>query len=132
VLDLPVLFGQNSLRLQFTAWCTFTDGHVIEADSNLARDYLAVLRRFAQLSTADVKSVDHELRNRQVFCFSILGDSFISLLRTRLVGLAALTGAVNSEALYCSSNQYKPQVTIISRALLFHVMNVELSVLDEW
>ncbi|KAG2063841.1 hypothetical protein BDR04DRAFT_1111011, partial [Suillus decipiens] len=79
----------------------FTDGHVIEADSNLARDYLAVLRRFAQLSTADVKLVDHELRNR-----------------TRLVGLAALTGA------------YKPQASIISRALLFHVMNAELSVLD--
>jgi hypothetical protein len=109
--DLEVVARAASV---FTAWCTFTDGHVIEADSNLARDYLAVLRRFAQLSTADVKSVDHELRNR-----------------TRLVGLAALTGAVNSEALYCSSNQYKPQVTIISRALLFHVMNVELSVLDE-
>lgn len=109
--DLEVVARAASV---FTAWCTFTDGHVIEADSNLARDYLAVLRRFAQLSTADVKSVDHELRNR-----------------TRLVGLAALTGAVNSEALYCSSNQYKPQVSIISRALLFHVMNAELSVLDE-
>ncbi|KAG1840083.1 hypothetical protein DFJ58DRAFT_858586 [Suillus subalutaceus] len=109
--DLEVVARAASV---FTAWCTFTDGHVIEADSNLARDYLAVLRRFAQLSTADVKSVDHELRNR-----------------TRLVGLAALTGAVNSEALYCSSNHYKPQVSIISRALLFHVMNAELSVLDE-
>ncbi|KAG2154934.1 uncharacterized protein EDB93DRAFT_124660 [Suillus bovinus] len=109
--DLEVVARAASV---FTAWCTFTDGHVIEADSNLARDYLAVLRRFAQLSTADVKSVDHELRNR-----------------TRLVGLAALTGAVNSEALYCSSNQYKPQALIVSRALLFHVMNAELSVLDE-
>ncbi|KAG1815553.1 uncharacterized protein BJ212DRAFT_1357221 [Suillus subaureus] len=109
--DLEVVARAASV---FTAWCTFTDGHVIEADSNLARDYLAVLRRFAQLSTADVKSVDHELRNR-----------------TRLVGLAALTGAVNSEALYCSSNQYEPQVSTISRALLFHVMNAELSVLDE-
>ncbi|KAG1783176.1 hypothetical protein EV702DRAFT_1176389 [Suillus placidus] len=109
--DLEIVARAASV---FTAWCTFTDGHVIEADSNLARDYLAVLRRFAQLSTADVKSVDHELRNR-----------------TRLVGLAALTGAVNSEALYCSSNHYKPQVSVISRALLFHVMNAELSVLDE-
>ncbi|KAG2156199.1 hypothetical protein DEU56DRAFT_224351 [Suillus clintonianus] len=109
--DLEVVARAASV---FTAWCTFTDGHVIGADSNLARDYLAVLRRFAQQSTADVKSVDHELRNR-----------------TRLVGLAALTGAVNSEALYCSSSQYKPQASIISRALLFHVMNADLSVLDE-
>ncbi|KAG0709779.1 hypothetical protein DFH29DRAFT_885776 [Suillus ampliporus] len=108
--DLEVVARAASV---FTAWCTFTDGHVIEADSNLAQDYLAVLRRFAQQSTADVKSVDHELRNR-----------------TRLVGLAALTGAVNSEALYCSSNQYKPQVSIISRSLLFHVMHADLSVLD--
>ncbi|KAG1755543.1 hypothetical protein EDB19DRAFT_1891798 [Suillus lakei] len=109
--DLEVVARAASV---FTAWCTFTDGHVIGADSNLARDYLAVLRRFVQLSTAEVKSVDHELRNR-----------------TRLVGLAALTGAVNSEALYCSSTQYKPQVSIISHALLFHVMNADLSVLDE-
>ncbi|KAG2077272.1 hypothetical protein BDR04DRAFT_1000801 [Suillus decipiens] len=59
--DLEVVARAASV---FTAWCTFTDGHVIEADSNLARDYLSVLRRFAQLSTAEVKSVDHELRNR--------------------------------------------------------------------
>ncbi|KAG1752645.1 uncharacterized protein EDB91DRAFT_1243408 [Suillus paluster] len=109
--DLEIVARAASV---FTAWCTFTDGHVIGADSNLAQDYFAVLRQFAQQSTADVKSVDHELRNR-----------------TRLVGLAALTGAVNSEALYCSSSQYKPQVSIISRSLLFHVMHADLTVLDE-
>lgn len=59
-----ILFRLSSPMLQFTAWCTFTDGHVIGADSHLALDYLAVLRQFALQSTAEVKSVDHELRNR--------------------------------------------------------------------
>ncbi|KAH7931244.1 hypothetical protein BV22DRAFT_1027474 [Leucogyrophana mollusca] len=98
----------------FTAWCTYTDGHAIGVDAALTEDYLFVLRKFASQSSAEIKSVDNELRNR-----------------TRLIGLAALTGAVNSEALYTSSSQFAPQVKVIARPLLFHVVKTEVSVLED-
>lgn len=50
--------------------------------------------------------------------------------RTRLIGLAALVGAVNSEALYKPSGQFQPQVSIIMRALLIPLLQVDVSVLN--
>ncbi len=50
--------------------------------------------------------------------------------RTRLIGLAALVGAVNSEALYKPSAQFQPQVSIIMRALLIPLLQVDVSVLS--
>ncbi|EGN93012.1 hypothetical protein SERLA73DRAFT_98316 [Serpula lacrymans var. lacrymans S7.3] len=98
----------------FTAWCTYTDGHVIGSDATLTENYISILRKFSSQSIIEIKSVDHELTNR-----------------TRMVGLTALTGAVNSEALYSSSSQFKPQVTSIIHPLLFHLLNADLSTLDD-
>ncbi|KAG8218633.1 hypothetical protein J3R82DRAFT_4297 [Butyriboletus roseoflavus] len=97
-----------------TAWCTYTGGHSIGVDPQMTQNYLVVLGHFAKQSTAEIKSVDYELRNR-----------------TRLVGLAAITGVVNSEALYFSSTQFKSQVSRIIHALLSHVLQADLKSLDE-
>lgn len=51
--------------------------------------------------------------------------------RTRLVGLAALSGAVNSEVLYNTSSEFKAQVTIIVRPLLATLLFTDLSELDQ-
>ncbi|KAH7887618.1 hypothetical protein F5I97DRAFT_1951639 [Phlebopus sp. FC_14] len=98
----------------FTAWCTYTDGHVIGADEDLTHNYLSVLRHFSTQCIAEHKSIDQELTNR-----------------TRLIGLAAVAGAVNSEALYASSTQFKPQAYLISGALLSHVIRADLNMLEE-
>lgn len=50
-------------------------------------------------------------------------------VRTRLVGLAALTGAVTSEALY-SSTQFASQVSIVVPALMVNILEVDISTLD--
>ncbi|KAF8138461.1 hypothetical protein EV363DRAFT_1520744 [Boletus edulis] len=97
-----------------TAWCTYTDGHAIGVDAGMTQNYLVVLSHFAKQSIVEIKSVDYELRNR-----------------TRVVGLAAITGVVNSEALYISSTQFKSQASRIIRALLFHVLQSEIKSLDE-
>ncbi|KAA1466315.1 hypothetical protein DENSPDRAFT_831122 [Dentipellis sp. KUC8613] len=96
----------------FTAWTTFTDGRLIGVDSQVTKDYMSILDRFAQMSVVDSKSSDHEFRNR-----------------TRLVGLAALTGVVTSEALY-SSTSFRSQVKKIVPALIMNIHDVEISVLE--
>ena len=53
-----------------------------------------------------------------------------SCRRTRLVGLAALVGVVNSEALYHSTTHFQTQVSVIMRALLVPCLQVDVSVLD--
>jgi hypothetical protein len=50
--------------------------------------------------------------------------------RTRLVGLAALTSVVTSEALY-SSSTFNVQVTTLVPALLGNLQEVELSGLED-
>ncbi|TFK75768.1 hypothetical protein BDN72DRAFT_809365 [Pluteus cervinus] len=96
----------------FTAWSTYTDGHLIGADAGLTRDYDSSLRQFASLSSSD-KS-DYEVRNR-----------------TRLVGLAALAGALSSEALYNDTTQFREQVDIILRPLILNLFHIPISVLDD-
>ncbi|KAI0677126.1 hypothetical protein C8Q78DRAFT_1087831 [Trametes maxima] len=76
----------------FTTWTTYTDGLIIGVDLKVTDDYMSCLRHFARLGHIDHE--DHETRNR-----------------TRLIGLAALVGAVNSEALYKPSAQFQPQST---------------------
>lgn len=51
--------------------------------------------------------------------------------RTRLIGLAALTGAITSEALYNDAAQFKIQVSIIMRPLLMTLLQADLSMLNE-
>lgn len=107
--DLEVIARAASV---FNAWTTYTDGHLIGTDSILTKDYLAVLRSFANASTVEAK--DHEARNR-----------------TRLIGFAGLTGALNSEALYNDSAQFKHQVSIIMRPILTNLLQTDFGVLDE-
>jgi hypothetical protein len=50
---------------QFTAWTTFTDGHLIGTDSNMTRDYLLVLNQFSSLSSSS--AADEEVKNRSEY-----------------------------------------------------------------
>jgi hypothetical protein len=50
---------------------------------------------------------------------------------TRLIGLAALKGAVNSEALYNDSVQFRVQVSAIVRPLLLTLLQSEISLLND-
>ncbi|KAF9821208.1 hypothetical protein IEO21_00816 [Rhodonia placenta] len=83
----------------FTTWTTYTDGHLIGVDQGVTQDYVSCLRQFSAMGGKKVN--DTEITNR-----------------TRLVGLAALTAAVHSEALYHSSTHFNLQVTTIMPALL--------------
>ncbi|KAJ3739525.1 hypothetical protein DFH05DRAFT_1513683 [Lentinula detonsa] len=96
----------------FIAWTTFTDGHLIGADSSFTENYLTSLRHFASLCGSVAK--DLELRNR-----------------TRLVGFAAITGALNSEALYNDSSQFRTQTSIIMRPILQNVLETNLETLNK-
>lgn len=98
----------------FTAWCTYTDGHVIGVDGGLTQNYLVVVKRFSAQCNAERKSFDNELKNR-----------------TRLVGLSAVTGVVNSEALYISATQFKPQASSLTSALLPHIIHADIKLLAE-
>ncbi|KAL6309605.1 hypothetical protein BKA93DRAFT_274079 [Sparassis latifolia] len=95
----------------FTAWTTFTDGHLIGVDRDVTQDYLACLESFSAMGTK--RSDDAEIRNR-----------------TRLVGLAALTAAVNSDALFHSITQFKTQVSTMMPALLAPLLEVDTNLLE--
>lgn len=107
--DLEVVTRAASV---FTAWTTYTDGHLIGTDSNMTTDYLLVLDHFASLSSSS--PVDEEVKNR-----------------TRLIGFAALTGALNSEALYSDTAQFRAQVSRIMRPILGTLFQTEIAMLDE-
>ncbi|KAJ6628774.1 hypothetical protein B0H10DRAFT_1989294 [Mycena sp. CBHHK59/15] len=106
--DLEVVARAASV---FTAWTTYTDGHLIGADSNMTRDYVSTLTKFAALSSSEAP--DLEVRNR-----------------TRLIGFAALTGALNSEALYNDSVQFRAQVSVIMRPILVTMFQTEIHMLE--
>ncbi|KIY49355.1 hypothetical protein FISHEDRAFT_72688 [Fistulina hepatica ATCC 64428] len=96
----------------FTAWTTYTDGHLVGADAGFTNNYLSVLRRFATLASSDI--TDPEVCHR-----------------TRLVGFAAVAGAINSNALYNDSGQFRRQIAIMIRPILHTLFEAELSVLEE-
>ena len=59
--------GHRMLKLcQFTAWCTYTDGHVIGVDAAVTQNYLVVIKHFSAQSNTERKSLDPQLRNRLV------------------------------------------------------------------
>ncbi|KAJ7639002.1 hypothetical protein FB45DRAFT_787574 [Roridomyces roridus] len=95
----------------FTAWTTYTDGHLIGADRTMTQDYIAALTKFASLACSDAH--DQEVRNR-----------------TRLVGFEALTGALNSEALYNDSGQFRAQVSVMMRPILLTVYQTQIDILE--
>ncbi|KAF9008936.1 hypothetical protein BDQ17DRAFT_88445 [Cyathus striatus] len=96
----------------FTAWTTYTDGHLIGADSAMTKDYLSALGQFSHLSSNN--SEDQETKNR-----------------TRLVGFAALMGALNSDALYNDSVQFQAQALTILRPILLVLFEADFLTLDE-
>lgn len=97
----------------FVAWTTFTDGRLVGVDQAVTNDYLSVLGRFSTMSRASSPTGDSDFTNR-----------------IRLVGLAALTSVVTSEALY-SSSTFNVQVTTLIPALLSNLQEVELSALED-
>ncbi|KDQ20494.1 hypothetical protein BOTBODRAFT_309207 [Botryobasidium botryosum FD-172 SS1] len=97
----------------FTAWTTYTDGTLIGVDENITKSYITILQRFAELSVFEGKG-DVEVKNR-----------------TRLVGIAALTGAIGSDALYTSSSQFESQVGRIAPALVRNLYEAGVVVLRE-
>ncbi|KAJ7129516.1 hypothetical protein C8R44DRAFT_776974 [Mycena epipterygia] len=107
--DLEVVARAASV---FTAWTTYTDGHLIGADSTMTRDYIQTLTKFAALSCSEAP--DHEIRNR-----------------TRLISFAALTGALNSEALYNDSVQFRTQVSVMMRPILVTVFQTDIHALEQ-
>ncbi|KAH6915314.1 hypothetical protein BKA70DRAFT_1093726 [Coprinopsis sp. MPI-PUGE-AT-0042] len=107
--DLEVVARLASV---FTAWTTYTNGHLVGADHTLTQSYLSILEQFADL--ACYVSKDAETQNR-----------------TRLIGFAALTGALNSEALYSDSGQFKPQVSIALRPILVSIFETDIGKLDD-
>ncbi|KAG6833900.1 hypothetical protein H0H87_007911 [Tephrocybe sp. NHM501043] len=107
--DLEVVARAASV---FTSWTTYTDGHLVGTDSTLTKDYLSALGRFSALSRSSL--ADHEVRNR-----------------TRLIGFAALSGTLNSDALYYDPAQFKAQVSTIMRPILVTLFETQIDTLDE-
>ncbi|TFK29366.1 hypothetical protein FA15DRAFT_664310 [Coprinopsis marcescibilis] len=107
--DLEVVARVASV---FTAWTTYTNGNLIGADQTLTENYLSVLQHFADLSSSDTN--DQEIRNR-----------------TRLIGFAAITGALNSEALYNDSRQFKAQVLILMKPILKSLFETDIKTLED-
>lgn len=55
----------------------------------------------------------------------------ITVISTRLIGLAALSGAISSEALYNDTTQFREQISIILRPLILNIYQTPLAILDE-
>jgi hypothetical protein len=94
----------------------------------MTTDYLSILRQFALLSFSH--STDQETQNRYADCNRLCFTKCLSN-RTRLIGLAALTAAVNSEALYNDIGHFGTQASIILRPILTVLFDTPISVLDE-
>ncbi|KAF8341321.1 uncharacterized protein EI90DRAFT_3150476 [Cantharellus anzutake] len=98
----------------FTAFTTYTDGRAIGVDEPLSKSYSVCLLKFASTATWRGKNTDSEFKNRM-----------------RLVGLAALSGAISSDALHSSIESTKAQVAIIVPALLQNTQEAGLGLLKE-
>ncbi|KAF9534181.1 hypothetical protein CPB83DRAFT_866446 [Crepidotus variabilis] len=96
----------------FTAWTTYTNGQLVGTDSKMTKDYLSTLSQFSSLSC--IHSLDQETQNR-----------------SRLIGLAAITAALNSEALYNDIGQFGTQVSTILRPLLTVLFDTTIETLEE-
>ncbi|KZT53297.1 hypothetical protein CALCODRAFT_440295 [Calocera cornea HHB12733] len=97
----------------FTAWTTYTDGGLIGVDDQLTKSYLSVSRHYGHLSVL-VNNKDAELRNR-----------------SRLLGLAAISGIVSSDALYASLPEFTAQIPVLAPALIQNVAGMSISELND-
>ncbi|KAG8845696.1 plasma membrane localization protein [Tulasnella sp. 330] len=96
----------------FTAWATYTDGTLLGVDNSLTQSYLHVLRLFSTMGTAEPDKMDEEYKSRK-----------------RLVGLACVSSAIQSDALFGTMSIFSQQVEIIVASLLDVITQAELSVL---
>lgn len=87
----------------FVAFATYTDGASIGVDDSLTHSYLSLLSKFASLATSHPSSEKPDVEEQS---------------RARLIGLSALSGAANSEAVFSSSVEFPRQVNVIVPALL--------------
>ncbi|KAH8830475.1 hypothetical protein DL96DRAFT_1593070 [Flagelloscypha sp. PMI_526] len=104
--DLEVVARAASV---FTAWTTYTDGHLIGADSSMTKEYLSILKHFGSLAASEVKDIE----------------------KTVLFGLSTITGALNSEALYNDPSQFKAQVSVILQPLLTTIFQTPMAILND-
>ncbi|WWD18958.1 hypothetical protein CI109_103415 [Kwoniella shandongensis] len=102
-LDLEVIGRAAAAFISFT---TYTDGSAIGVDDPLTRTYLDILSKFGKMATHvdPQEKTDMEEQNR-----------------TRLIALAALHGAVTSDALYTSTREFPKQVGFILPPLMQNV-----------
>ncbi|KAI0071084.1 hypothetical protein K474DRAFT_1607515 [Panus rudis PR-1116 ss-1] len=98
----------------FTAWTTYTDGHLVGVDRYVTEEYMSCLQMFSHMGRIDQESMDHEIRNR-----------------TRLLGQTVLQAVVTSEALYYSTVQFGTQISCIVPAILIPLFDVSVSTLDQ-
>lgn len=101
--------------LQFIAWATYTDGSIIGRDLRVTNEYMFLLKTFYERCTATGK--DSEQVNRRVKFIRIC-HTLIGFHRMRLIGAAAMTVAVSSDAFYASSTEFPQQVDIVVPALV--------------
>ena len=119
----------NALLTEFTVWTTYTDGHPIGADNALAASYLSTPRIFASLSRSDI--ADIQTPNRSVHLPEKFSGPFSGSCSTRLVGLSAVTAALNPEALFKNSVQFRAQVAVILNSIIFVMLQSEILELNE-
>ncbi|KAF8517830.1 hypothetical protein JB92DRAFT_2904721 [Gautieria morchelliformis] len=95
----------------FTAWTTYTDGQLIGVDASVTSAYMTALQCFSTTSRVATEKGDGETQNRQ-----------------RLVGIAAMTGTVTSDALYHSTAEFPRQVSTIIPGLLMTLCEADMDV----
>jgi K+ transporter len=76
-------------------------------------------------------SEDQETQNRYIISIPVVLLMLKSFYRTRLIGLAALTAALNSEALYNDIGHFGSQVSIILRPIMVILFETSISLLDD-
>lgn len=62
----PEWKSQVNLPFKLTAWLVYTDGHVINVEQTVSKEYMSILDVFSAMSAVESKSDDHEVRNRHV------------------------------------------------------------------
>ncbi|GJJ07493.1 hypothetical protein Clacol_001695 [Clathrus columnatus] len=107
--DLEIIAKVATL---FIVWTTYTNGQLIGVDPDLTTTYKSVLEHFVELCRDTIENGDSESRNRK-----------------RLLGLAALTAVVTSDALYHPTAEFKAQVSIIIPSILRTLRTVSVDVL---
>ena len=99
----------------FTAFTTYTDGAAVGVDDSLTAAYLSVLRKFAALAM-DVGISEKPDAEHQSRC--------------RLIGLAALSSASSSDALFSSNSEFQRQIAIVIPALLSNIFEGSMEQLN--